>query len=326
MGVITISREFGSGGETVARLVAAKTGFLLVNKKTIAEGLAAFGIVEPECGPDERVTPATEEQRHRLYLEALHEYIYDLAIRNNLVILGRGGHVLFEDYPPSLHVRVISPFTRRVEQVKKMYNLGLETALRLVKEQDFNKRQYYRRVFGVNWSNLRGYDLVLNTTAITPEDAAEIIVASYRLHAEPRHISGSDEVTDSDEDTAAGQVAGDEEKFMHPSEAEFARMLDFYRIRWEYEPKTFLLEWDSEGGVTEAFAPDFYLPEQDIFIELTTQKPRLAWKKNRKIRRLKELYPEVKIKMINRHGFESLLRKHNSDHLPGGGITTGEGE
>ncbi len=310
MGVITISREFGSGGETVARFVAEKTGFLLVNKETIESGLAEHGIEKP-LPRIEDLASAEIDQAGRDYIEAMHDYIYDLAIRNNLVILGRGGAFLFRDYPPALHVRVIAQFTRRVQLVMKVYDLTSETAIKLVKEQDHDKRRYYRQVFNVNWDNLRLYDLVLNTEKMNLEDAVDIIVGAYRLHAEPREIKDGPPGLEFDDKLFTPPSDEEGEDFMHPSEEEFSKMLDFYRIRWEYEPKTFLLEWDSEGNVLEAFAPDFYLPDQDLYIELTTQKPKQAWKKNRKIRRMKELYPHISVRLIDKRGFESLLKKHH---------------
>jgi len=97
--------------------------------------------------------------------------------------------------------------------------------------------------------------------------------------------------------------------FAHPSEKEFARLLDFYQIRWEYEPRTFPLEWDEEGNVTEAFSPDFYLLEQDLYVELTTMQQKLVTKKNRKLRKLRALYPDVNIKLFYRKDFDSLLLK-----------------
>lgn len=106
--------------------------------------------------------------------------------------------------------------------------------------------------------------------------------------------------------------------FSHPSEQEFARILDFYEIPWEYEPRTFALAWDATGRVTEAFSPDFYLPEQDLYIELTTMEQRLITRKHRKLRRLRELYPETNIKMLNRHSFKQLMLKYglDEDELP----------
>ncbi|MCD6290690.1 MAG: hypothetical protein J7M34_09335 [Anaerolineae bacterium] len=102
-------------------------------------------------------------------------------------------------------------------------------------------------------------------------------------------------------------------KFAHPAEEAFARILDYYGIEWEYEPRTFPLEWDDEGNVTEAFAPDFYLPQQDLYIELTTLRPRLTTRKNRKLRRMKELYPEVHIKLFKRQDMRDLMVKYGLD-------------
>src|SRR5215471_12889842 len=97
--------------------------------------------------------------------------------------------------------------------------------------------------------------------------------------------------------------------FAHPSEEEFVRILDFYCIRWEYEPKTFPLEWGEEGNVVSSFTPDFYLPEHDLFLELTTLKQGLVTKKNRKVRRLRELYPDVNIKILYASDYRKLIEK-----------------
>ena len=112
--------------------------------------------------------------------------------------------------------------------------------------------------------------------------------------------------------------------FSHPSEAEFARILDFYQIAWEYEPKTFVLEQDDKGKIIEAFSPDFYLPEQDLYIELTTMEQRLITKKHRKLRRLRELYPDINIKLLNRSDFKQIMLKYeldNDDKLVGRRLT-----
>jgi len=101
--------------------------------------------------------------------------------------------------------------------------------------------------------------------------------------------------------------------FAHPSEAAFARILDYYDIDWEYEPRTFVLEEDASGNPLEAFSPDFYLPQQDLFIELTTLRPKLIRHKNRKIRRLRELHPEINIKLFKRRNIRDLMIKYGID-------------
>jgi len=89
-----------------------------------------------------------------------------------------------------------------------------------------------------------------------------------------------------------------------------ARILDFYDVRWEYEPTTFPILWNLDGEVVESFAPDFYLPELGVFLEMTTLKQRLVRKKNRKLRRLRELYPDVRIKLFYARDFRAMMLKY----------------
>ena len=97
--------------------------------------------------------------------------------------------------------------------------------------------------------------------------------------------------------------------FANESEQEFARILDFYKIRWEYEPTTFPIAWDEEGYVRESFTPDFYLPDYGIFIELTTMKQSLVTKKNRKVRLFEKHYPNIPIKLFYGRDYKALLVK-----------------
>jgi hypothetical protein len=98
--------------------------------------------------------------------------------------------------------------------------------------------------------------------------------------------------------------------FAHASEAEMARILDFYGIAWEYEPHTFPILWNLDGDVIESFSPDFYLAELDLYLEMTTLRQKLVRKKNRKLRRLRELYPDVRIKLFYARDFRALMLKY----------------
>lgn len=104
--------------------------------------------------------------------------------------------------------------------------------------------------------------------------------------------------------------------FAHPSEEEFARLLDFYQIDWLYEPRSFLLDWE-DGKSSEMFTPDFYLPGLDLYVEMTTLKPALTRQKNRKIRRLRELYREVNVKLLARRDYDRLLANYGYGPLAG---------
>ncbi|MGN6674271.1 MAG: hypoxanthine phosphoribosyltransferase, partial [Thermomicrobiales bacterium] len=94
--------------------------------------------------------------------------------------------------------------------------------------------------------------------------------------------------------------------FVHPMEVEFARLLDFYHIPWLYEPTSFALNWQGDQ-VVEMFTPDFYLPDQDLYVELTTMRQRLVTRKHRKLRRLRELYPNINIRLLYNRDYHQLL-------------------
>ena len=98
--------------------------------------------------------------------------------------------------------------------------------------------------------------------------------------------------------------------FAHASEEELARILDYYQVRWEYEPRRFPILWNLDGKVIESFSPDFYLPDLDLFLELTTLKQSLVRRKNRKLRRLRELYPDIRIKLLYGKDFKALMLKY----------------
>ncbi len=102
-------------------------------------------------------------------------------------------------------------------------------------------------------------------------------------------------------------------RFANHAELECAKVLDYYGVPWEYEPRTFVLEEDEDGRVLEAFAPDFYLPEQDLYIEITVMKQSLVTRKNRKLRKLRARYPDVKIKLFYKRDIERLAQRFRLD-------------
>lgn len=98
--------------------------------------------------------------------------------------------------------------------------------------------------------------------------------------------------------------------FAHPSEQRFAHLLDFYRLRWEYEPHTFPVTWDADGNVSASFTPDFWLPDLGLYVELTTLRQSLVTRKNRKLRRFRELYPDRSVRLLYRGDLERLVTKY----------------
>jgi hypothetical protein len=145
------------------------------------------------------------------------------------------------------------------------------------------------------------FDIVLNSAHLEPAQMAEILCAA----AAARGLMDQGFLADPTECTPSKPLA-----FGHPSEEVFANLLDFYRIRWEYEPRSFPLQWDKGGRVIEAFTPDFYLPDVDLYIELTTMKQALVTRKNRKIRMLKTVYPHINVQVLYQKDIQDLIFKY----------------
>jgi len=102
-------------------------------------------------------------------------------------------------------------------------------------------------------------------------------------------------------------------RFANRAELECAKVLDYYGVPWDYEPRTFVLETDEAGRVVEAFTPDFYLPEQDLYLEITVMKQSLVTRKNRKLRKLRKRYPEVNAKLFYKRDLERLAARLSLD-------------
>ena len=100
-------------------------------------------------------------------------------------------------------------------------------------------------------------------------------------------------------------------RFANRIELECARILDWYGIPWEYEPTSFVLERDCAGTChARAFTPDFFLPEENLYIEVTVMKQSLVTRKNRKLRELREQYPDVNVKLFYRRDLERLAQRY----------------
>lgn len=100
---------------------------------------------------------------------------------------------------------------------------------------------------------------------------------------------------------------GKSASFAHPAEREVSRILDFFGLRWSYEPTTFLLHSHPDGRPAEMMTPDFYLPDLDLYLEVTTMRQSLVSRKNRKARLLRERYPGVKLKLLYRADYQRLV-------------------
>ncbi|HEY5265886.1 MAG TPA: hypothetical protein VIJ40_03655 [Acidimicrobiales bacterium] len=106
-------------------------------------------------------------------------------------------------------------------------------------------------------------------------------------------------------------VPSSSQTFAHPSELLFSQLLTLYGHPWIYEPLEFPLKWNEHGVPVRGFRPDFYLTERRLFIELTVSEQRLVTKKNQKVRRFRDLYPEIPLLVVYQRDFHELLRHHD---------------
>lgn len=303
MAIITISRQIGSGGDEIAARLAKELQFTLVDQTLLVELVKAQGLSKSDfeaLDEEEFGEERQNREQDRVYVDLLPTLITDLAAEKDLVVLGRGGQCLFRGFPGALHVRVVANTKERVRRLMDERGIEEHSAVRLVEESDETRRTFIQYHYGEDIDDVAHYDLVINTDRLSVEAATRLL----RLAIEMIDLVGKGR------EIGRWLEAARRLPFAHPSEEEFAKVLDFYQIRWEYEPRTFPLAWDEAGNATEAFSPDFYLVDFDLFIELTTLKQSLVTEKNRKIRRFRELYPEVTLKVFYGRDYRNLLAKY----------------
>jgi hypothetical protein len=197
----------------------------------------------------------------------------------------------------------------------------------LLRELDAAQRQQYKEMSGRALAPAYWFDLILNTESMDSEQMVEMIQGSVRSLGlkERGHLSAAAEAQIQFQIrlrlsrhgiVPPGAVRLPGKAFAHQSEQIFANLLDFYRIAWEYEPRSFPVQYDAEGRILESFTPDFYLPEFDLYVELTTMKQSLVTRKNRKIRLLRELYPHLNVQVFYQKDFENLIFKYGLAERP----------
>lgn len=323
MAIITISRLTGSGGREIATAAAHALNFQFIDRNAM------------DAMIDQQFPVRTEQlsrikKDQRVYHEMVRSAIAEVAAARNVVILGTGAQFLFQRIAASLRVQIVAPLPYRIARVMRLAGVDRTGAERMIEDRDREKETFIRTLYARDWRDPAHYDLVLNIDQFSNEMAVEIIVKAAQakgIEATPVELPAQmrEDILTTKLDVAqmANLEHADEKlpEFAHPSEREFARVMDFYRIRWQYEPKTFPIEWDENQNVAKAFTPDFYLPDLDLYIELTTMKQSLVTKKNRKVRLLKELYPDVNIKILYERDYRNLIWKYglNGDAEDGDG-------
>jgi cytidylate kinase len=314
MALIAVSGQPGCRFEEVARISAHRLGLELVNESRIN------GLIERDFGADGSVP---DKARADLIASILAR----LATEYHLVYCAAGAEMLSRQFPGTLRVQVVAPDSVRVGNLMLDRRLERPAARKLLRDLDAAQRAQYKILFGRATAPPYWFDLILNAESMDSEQMVELIQSSVRTLGlkERGFLSPAAEAQIQFQFrlrlsrhgiVPPGAVRLPGKTFAHPSEQIFANLLDFYRIAWEYEPRSFPVQWDAGGRVSESFSPDFYLPEFDLYVELTTMKQSLVTRKNRKIRLLRELYPHLNIQVFYQKDFENLIFKYGLAERP----------
>jgi hypothetical protein len=307
MALLTISGDPASRWDEIARSAAALLEFELVTEARLEQWIAEeFG---------EAAIPARVWRAAALLVLSRH------ATNHHLVIAADGAEYLFEAMPFAFRIRIAAANDQRAGNIMIDERLEKPQAQDRLRALDAGAKKLRRARFARSTHVGDSHDLTIHMAQLSPEQAAEIAVAAAGARSLPQFGMLSAATANEIQFEArlklakfgiapAGRASAMRTLFGHPSEQMFANLLDFYRIEWAYEPRSFPLQWDKDGNVTEAFTPDFYLPESDLYIELTTMKQSLVTRKNRKVKLLRAIYPHVNIQVFYQKDFQDLVFKY----------------
>ncbi|HWZ32268.1 MAG TPA: hypothetical protein VNX18_13085 [Bryobacteraceae bacterium] len=307
MALLTISGEPASRWEEVAQGAAQLLNFELVTDARLQQWMVEeFGDAPI---PD------------RAWKAAVASILARMAAEHHLVVALPGAEALFGAMPMLLRAGVVAPEARRVGNLMLEQRLERPEARKMLAQLDSAWRVSRKAKFGRARALAESFDITFNAEHLDASEIAEVLrnavcarglveqgllsaAAEAQLQFQMRLQLAKHGIV------PAGRANLKPVAFGHPSEELFANLLDFYRIQWNYEPRSFPLQWDKDGNVMEAFTPDFYLPEYDIYVELTTMKQANVTRKNRKIKLLRAIYPHVNIQIFYQKDFQDLIFKY----------------
>ncbi len=314
MALIAVSGHPGCRYEEVARLTAHRLSFELLTQSRIRT------LTDEQFGADARIPD-------KAYTILVTSLLGRLATVNHIVYCAVGSELQARHFPGMLRVHVVAPENIRIGNLMLDNRTDRAAARQLLLQLEAADRADRKAKFGKTRATADLFDVVLNAETLSSEQMAGLIettVVSTGLK-ERGYLSAAAEAQLQFQMrfklarygiVPPGNITLRRKMFAHQSEEMFANLLDFYRIAWEYEPRSFPVQYDRDGSVLESFTPDFYLPEFDLYLELTTMKQSHVTRKNRKVRLLRELYPKLNIQVFYQKDFENLVFKYGLAERP----------
>lgn len=298
---ITVSRQTGSLGDKITHQLAKQLGLEVITHDLVINQWL------PEVANTHELRMLAESPRFYLNKAAngmtfagyIQKRLMEMVEIRPVLILGLGAQLIFANHPHALHVRIIASDAVRLSRVMHRHRLEKQDAERFLELSDRKHRRFINTIYGRDWSDPMLYHITLNTDHLSIDESVSLLAHMVETKKEAGNIPAG--LPDTEENKPLS--------FKHPSEEEFSKILDMYNITWQYEPRTFPIAWDAEGNITMAFSPDFYLPDFDTYIEITTMEQKYVTEKKKKVRLLRELYPGTNINIVFKNDFYSLLKR-----------------
>ena len=308
MAIITISRQNGSLGDEIANGLAIRLETQVISRQYALDNF--YGNLKD--GTVARLNESAKfftnpiGKSDRTYADVLVERIRQLAsdsADSNLIVLGMGGCIILDNFPGAVHIRVTASDKVREKSVSRRYHISDVQAREALVMGDRKHKRFVQTLFGKDIADSSIYDMIINTDRLSVDECVDSIAELARKHdIRARLAAGNDFAGTVDHQTKTVS-------FKNDTEEEFAQILNLYNIEWLYEPTTFPVEWDDEGNVTMAISPDFYLPHFQLYLELTTMEQKYVTKKNKKMKRVRELYPGTNIRIVYKRDFQELVER-----------------
>ena len=184
MSVITISRQLGSAGDYIVGMVVSMLSYKLVNKHSVIAEAQRRGVIGPGTvdGRDEGKPPILERfhmgKSRAVY--AMRSILREAAVKGNAVVVGRGGNMELRECTSVFNVRIIADLKTRISRIREENGVDRTQAIRMIKQSDKERSKYVKHFFLVDISDPGLYDIVINTSKISPDAAARLIVQVER--------------------------------------------------------------------------------------------------------------------------------------------------
>lgn len=178
MAIITISREMGTGGRSIANRVAEKLGYLLIDGSAIRKVAADYGLTPDAVDQADEKPPAFVEkldEKTEIDLHLIELIILEYALKGNVLIYGRGGQDLLQDIQSVFRIRITAPFEERVERWAEKEWLDPDLARIMVRKSDQQRAGFVRYYFDRDWNDPLNYDLIINTQRMSEDSAVKLI-------------------------------------------------------------------------------------------------------------------------------------------------------